>query len=92
MMKIAILVMTIGLAGIIINRDRLKQILSLNVMSLGIVLFFVAIGAEKGSFPPLKEFGTPVDPLPAVLMLTTLVVDVAVTALALGLVMRGDGA
>ncbi|AFK22732.1 NADH-quinone oxidoreductase subunit K [Pyrococcus sp. ST04] len=87
---IGIILIAIGLLGIIVNKSRLKQVLSLNVMALGVVLFLIRTGSLMGSEPPLKGFIRPVDPLPAVLMLTTLVVDVAVTGLALGLLIGGS--
>ncbi|CAB50118.1 Hypothetical protein PAB7306 [Pyrococcus abyssi GE5] len=71
------------------NRSRLKQLLSLNLVALGVVLYLIGKGAELGNGPPLKDFPTPVDPIPSVLMLTTLVVDVAVTGLALSFLLEG---
>ncbi|MFA4647443.1 cation:proton antiporter subunit C [Pyrococcus kukulkanii] len=85
---IGLIITIIGLFGIIVNQSKLKQLLSLNIMALGVVLFLIEEGAKVGSAPPLKG-GNPVDPIPAVLMLTTLVVDVAVTGLALALIMGG---
>lgn len=85
-----IIVMLIGLYGLISKEKPLKQVLSINVLSIGLVLFFVGAGyVEGGDFPIMPS--NPVDPLPATLMLTTLVVDVAITALALAMILRNGG-
>jgi len=85
-----IIVMLIGLYGLISKEKPLKQVLSINVLSIGLVLFFVGAGyVEGGDFPIMPS--DPVDPLPATLMLTTLVVDVAITALALAMILRNGG-
>lgn len=85
-----IIVMLIGLYGLISKEKPLKQVLSINVLSIGLVLFFVGAGyVEGGDFPIMPS--NPVDPLPATLMLTTLVVDVAITALALVMILRNGG-
>lgn len=82
-----IIVMLIGLYGLISKENPIKQVLSINVVSLGLVLFFIGAGyVEGGDFPIMPS--NPVDPLPATLMLTTLVVDVAITALALAMILR----
>jgi len=85
-----IIVMLIGLYGLISKEKPLKQVLLINVLSIGLVLFFVGAGyVEGGDFPIMPS--DPVDPLPATLMLTTLVVDVAITALALAMILRNGG-
>ncbi|BAD84813.1 multisubunit sodium/hydrogen antiporter, MnhC subunit [Thermococcus kodakarensis KOD1] len=82
-----IIVMLIGLYGLISKDNPIKQVLSINVISLGLVLFFIGAGyVEGGDFPIMPS--NSVDPLPATLMLTTLVVDVAITALALAMILR----
>ncbi|WP_297438545.1 cation:proton antiporter subunit C [Thermococcus sp.] len=82
---VGVLVMLIGLYGIMVNEKPIKQVLSVNVLSVGLVLFFIGTGyVPNRTFPVMPA--NPVDPLPATLMLTTLVVDVALTALALALI------
>ncbi|WP_054839597.1 NADH-quinone oxidoreductase subunit K [Thermococcus sp. JCM 11816] len=83
-----VIVMLIGLYGLISKDNPIKQVLSINVISLGLVLFFIGAGYVEGGgdFPIMPS--NSVDPLPATLMLTTLVVDVAITALALAMILR----
>lgn len=84
---VGIVVMLVGLYGLISKDEPIKQVISINVLSLGLILFFIGAGYfEGGSFPVMPS--KPVDPLPATLMLTTLVVDVAITALALAFILR----
>ncbi|AHL23296.1 cation:proton antiporter subunit C [Thermococcus nautili] len=86
-----IAVMLVGIYGLMAKREPVKLVLSLNVVSLGLVLFFVGLAYYPGGDVPVMPT-EPVDPLPATLMLTTLVVDVAITSLALAMVLRGGDA
>ena len=87
-----VILLLIGLYGLITNRNLIKQVISINVLSTGVFLFFTSLGHVAGKNAPLIMHDSMVDPLPATLMLTTLVIDVAETALALALIlrMRGD--
>lgn len=87
-----VILLLIGLYGLMINRDLIKQVISINVLSTGVFLFFTSLGHVSGGNVPLIINTDMVDPLPATLMLTTLVIDVAETAFALALIMkmRGD--
>ncbi|NNJ98254.1 MAG: cation:proton antiporter subunit C [Gammaproteobacteria bacterium] len=69
----------IGLAGLVINRHLLRRVLSVNVMSSGVFLIFVALAKRAGELP---------DPVPLAMVLTGLVVSVSATALALVLIVR----
>ena len=87
-----VILLMIGLYGLITNKNLIKQVISINVLSTGVFLFFTSLGYVAGKNAPLIMNDSMVDPLPATLMLTTLVIDVAETALALALIlrMRGD--
>ncbi len=77
-----------GIYGLMARREPIKLVLSMNVVSLGLVLFFVGLAySPPGKDVPIMPTN-PVDPLPATLMLTTLVVDVTITSLALAIVIR----
>ena len=79
----------IGIYGIIVRRNLIKIVLCLSVLYLGLILFFVSIGyTEGGAAPILGEFSRYADPLPQTLMLTTVVVELSTTALALALIMK----
>jgi multicomponent Na+:H+ antiporter subunit C len=89
--SVGFILILIGLLGISTQKNIIKIILSLNICFLGVILFFVSIGyVEGGTIPVLGSF-TPdqyVDPLPHALMLTTAVVELSITALALALVLK----
>ncbi|ANF22141.1 cation:proton antiporter subunit C [Thermococcus piezophilus] len=82
-----VIIMLVGIYGLMTKRNPVKLVLSVNVASLGLVLFFVGLAYSPGKDVPIMPT-EPVDPLPATLMLTTLVVDVAITSLALAMIMR----
>jgi multicomponent Na+:H+ antiporter subunit C len=89
--SIGLLLILIGFFGISTCKNIIKIILSLNICFLGIILFFVSIGyVEGGTIPVLGSFTSAhsVDPLPHALMLTTAVVELSITALALALILK----
>lgn len=85
---------TIGIGGMALLPNLLRKLLAMNVMQVAVIVFFVSLGyKETGSVPILDEGGSPVaaefmNPLPHTLMLTAIVVSVATTGLALGLLLR----
>ena len=88
--KIALTLFLIGLYGLIAKKNLIKKVMGLNILTSGIVLFFISLGYEKGLTAPIMEKGITdvVDPLPQALMLTTIVIGVCITALALSLIVR----
>ncbi|USS40410.1 cation:proton antiporter subunit C [Thermococcus aggregans] len=85
---VGIMIILIGLYGLLTKENLIKIVLSINVISIGLVLFFIGVGYVEGADVPIMPREKVVDPLPATLMLTTLVVDVAITSLALALILR----
>ncbi len=83
-----IVLVLIGLYGLMTKTNLVKQVISVNVISTGVVLYFTNIGYVAGGEAPLISSAVMVDPLPATLMLTTLVIDVAITSFGLALIMR----
>ncbi|KPU62480.1 cation:proton antiporter [Thermococcus sp. EP1] len=83
-----IIIMLIGFYGLMTKQNLIKLVLSINVVSVGLVLFFIGTGYIEGGDVPILPRRIIVDPLPATLMLTTLVVDVAITSLALALILK----
>lgn len=86
--NIGIMIMLIGMYGLMVKRNLIKQLISINIISVGLVLFFVGIGYVEGGGYPIFPVEIAVDPLPAALMITTLVVDVAITSVGLAMVIR----
>ncbi len=80
----AILLFFMGLVGIISSRRMLKTIISIAVMQVGSVLFFVTMFATPQDVAPIGvSSGLVSDPLPQALMITAIVIGVAVTAVSL---------
>lgn len=86
-----ILLMLIGLYGLMVKRNLIHQVICVNIISTGLVLYFTALGYVPGKEAPLLPHVEMVDPLPSTLMLTTLVIDVAVTSFALALIIKMKG-
>ncbi|MBU7015633.1 MAG: cation:proton antiporter subunit C [Theionarchaea archaeon] len=86
---IGIVLFLIGVFGCMTQRNLIKIVLCLDIMFLGLILFFVGLGyTEGGTAPILGGYSVYVDPLPQTLMLTTVVVELSVTSLALALAIR----
>jgi multicomponent Na+:H+ antiporter subunit C len=86
---IGVVLLLIGFYGCMTSKNILKLILCIDIVFLGLILFFVGIAyVEGGVAPILGEYTVYVNPLPHTLMLTTVVVELSVTALALALVIK----
>ena len=86
---IGLFLLLIGFYGCMTKKNLIKIILCLDIVFLGLILFFIGLGyTEGGRAPILAEGLMYVDPLPQTLMLTTVVVEVSVTALALALAIK----
>ncbi|MFO7793235.1 MAG: cation:proton antiporter subunit C [Candidatus Saliniplasma sp.] len=83
-----VILIMIGLYGLMVKRDLIKQVICINIISPGVVLYFTGLGYVSEAKAPLLPFTNVVDPIPATLMLTTLVIDVAVTSFALALIIK----
>jgi len=88
--SLGIIVVLIGLYGILSKRNMIKMIMSLYVMNSGVILLFISIGYIMGGQAAILESGEElvVDPLPQAVMLTSLVIGLGITALALALAIR----
>lgn len=79
----------LGIYGLVTKHHILKMIVSLNVMETGLNLFITTLGYQEGQFAPILSSQFPsstmnfVDPLPQSLVLTSIVIGVGTTAVAL---------
>jgi len=80
----------IGIFCIVYRSNLIKKVMGLAIFSNGLHVFFIAIGYREGSINPIvtpqniQEFALfSVDPVPQALVLTSIVIDMSVTALAL---------
>ena len=83
--NIGIILFLIGLYGVITTRNIIKIVMSLGIIGNGVILFFISLGYVKDFNAPILLSGIKdvVDPLPQALMLTMIVINLCLTALAL---------
>jgi multicomponent Na+:H+ antiporter subunit C len=83
-----------GLFGVITRRNVIRILLALNLLETGVNLFIVSIGYAPGKEAPIvtSRITGPlspfVDPLPQALVLTSIVIGLGTTALALAITLR----
>jgi multicomponent Na+:H+ antiporter subunit C len=84
-----VLLVAVGLFVLVNDENLVKKVVGLNIFQTGVFLFFVTSAYRTGGRAPLVTGPGPfVNPLPHVLILTAIVVGVAVTAVALALIVR----
>ena len=89
-----VILFSIGFSLLLFNHNLIKKIIGLNIMDTSIYLFLASMGFIEGSrLPPIFDGTTTnpevyVNPIPAGLVLTGIVVSVSVTAISLALAVR----
>ena len=98
---VSILLFAVGIYCLVYRRNLIKMVIGLELLTDGVHLFLISVGynAVSGGESPIApilvpsffgnigEFvGRAVDPLPQVLVLTSIVIDISIVALALSLV------
>ncbi|MBS3028081.1 MAG: cation:proton antiporter subunit C [Dolichospermum sp. DET50] len=80
-----------GFFGIILKRNLVMKIVSMDVMSTGVIAFYVLIASRDGLFTPIisevKNFAY-ADPVPQAVILTAIVIGFSIQALMLVGVMK----
>jgi multicomponent Na+:H+ antiporter subunit C len=87
---IAFVLLGMGILALVLRRDLVIKLLSLGLVNSAIILFLVSIGDRTGGKAPIQlpgETARLVDPLPQALVLSAIVVNFAILALALVFVM-----
>jgi len=95
---IYVVLMMIGFYAMIGKRNLVKKLIGMNIFQTAIILLFISAGVKHGSKIPIVnkyealekgvDVATIVNPLPHVLMLTAIVVGIAVTGVALAILLR----
>lgn len=74
------------------HSNLLKKVIGINVMETSIFLFFVSTGYVRGAAAPIIDTATGdlvyVNPLPAAMILTGIVVAVSITAFSLSIIIK----
>ncbi|MBR5560335.1 MAG: cation:proton antiporter subunit C [Clostridia bacterium] len=89
----AVILFCIGFSTMLLHKNLLKKIIGMDIMDAGIFLFLACQGYVKGRVAPIVVDGVQsveayINPVPAGLVLTGIVVSVSVTALMLALTVR----
>ena len=89
----AVILFAVGLTTLLLHKNLLKKIIGLNIMDTAGYLFLTSLGYIEGRLAPIITDGPTdperyVNPLPAGLVLTGIVVSVSVTAVMLALTLR----
>lgn len=90
---IAMILFAIGFSNLLLQKNLIKKIIGLNIMDSSIYLFLAEKGYIRGRIAPIVVDGVQsvekyINPIPAGLVLTGIVVSVSVTALMLSLTIR----
>lgn len=92
---VAVVLFCTGMYAVLSRTNLMKKILGLNIMSNGVFLLLISAGNIKGGIAPIVKHEAElsagvlyVNPLPAALVLTGIVVGLSVTAFALSIVVK----
>ena len=92
---IAMFLVVLGSYTLLIKENLIKKIIGLGIVSNGIHLFVISLGYKTGGIAPiLQELSFHrlsqhiVDPLPQALILTSIVINLSIIAVALSLVIQ----
>ena len=89
----AVLLFGIGFTTLLFHRNLIKKLIGMNIMDTGVFLLLASMGYIRGRKAPIIENGVMdpqryINPVPAGLVLTGIVVSVSVTAVMLSLSVR----
>lgn len=81
-----------GFFGILLKKNLLMKIISMDVMSTGVIAYYVAVAGKVGLFTPILSKaplkGAYADPVPQAVILTAIVIGFSIQALMLVGVMK----
>ncbi|NEP59222.1 MAG: cation:proton antiporter subunit C [Symploca sp. SIO2G7] len=80
-----------GFFAIILKKNLMMKIISMDVMSTGVIAYYVLIAAREGLYTPIASSAEPVayaDPVPQAVILTAIVIGFSIQALMLVGVMK----
>ena len=89
----ALILFGVGFTQLLLDKNLIKKIIGFSMMDTGIYLFLASYGYIRSRLAPIYADGITaadayVNPLPAGLVLTGIVVGVSVTAVMLGITVR----
>ena len=89
----AVILFGIGFTTLLFHKNLIKKLIGMNIMDAGVFLFLASMGYIEGRKAPIIVDGVTsaeqyINPVPAGLVLTGIVVSVSVTAIMLSLTVR----
>ena len=91
----ALALVIIGVYTIVTKENLIKKIIGLVVLTNGTHMFLIALGYRTEGIPPIMGVIDPnifaqiaVDPIPQALVLTSIVINLSITALGLSIITR----
>ncbi len=89
---LCLVLFAIGVYCMLVKRNLIKIVIGISIVEYAVNLFFILLGYKmQGRAPilaPDQEVKNMVDPLPQALILTSIVIGLAVTALVVSLAIR----
>ena len=90
---VAVVLFSVGFTTLMLHRNMIKKIIGLNIMDTAVYLFLASKGYIEGRKAPIivnnvMSTDAYINPIPAGLVLTGIVVSVSVTALMLSITIR----
>ena len=90
---VAVILFGIGFSILLLQRNLIRKIIGLNIMDTAVYLFLASMGYISGRKAPIvvdgvTEMTAYINPIPAGLVLTGIVVSVSFTAIMLALTVR----
>jgi len=91
---VSLMLMCIGIYTVLAKESLLKKVIGLSIFTNGIHLLLISLGYTKGGLAPilttidLRRLSLFVDPLPQALVLTSIVIDLSITALAVAVIIQ----
>ena len=77
----AVVVFFVSFFGLITSKGVIKSIVSITVMEVAVIMFFLGLGYTGGVMPPISPDSANIaDPLPQALVITAIIIGVALTA------------
>ena len=91
--SLVLILFFLGLFGMIICSNYMKKLMSMNIMQVAVIIFFLCFAQKDGGMIPVLVEGITdpiayINPLPHALMLTAIVVSLGTTGVAIALLMR----
>ncbi|HIK10728.1 MAG TPA: cation:proton antiporter subunit C [Oscillatoriaceae cyanobacterium M33_DOE_052] len=85
-------IIVFGFLGTIFKKNLLMKIVSMDVMSTGVIAYYVLVAAREGLFTPIignaKNNASYADPVPQSVILTAIVIGLSIQAVMLVGVMK----